>query len=78
MTDRHYNSEEGEFVDFETLADWERRDKEQRRRISELREALRAGENLIAGDLTGAEWKRACCEFLTTARAAIAKAEGRS
>ena len=32
------------------------------------------GERLIAGDLTGIEWKRECRAFLEAARAALAKA----
>ena len=32
------------------------------------------GERLIAGDLTGIEWKRECRAFLEAARAAIAEA----
>lgn len=35
--------------------------------------AVRA-EALISGDLVGAEWKRACVEFVKDARAAVAKA----
>jgi hypothetical protein len=40
----------------------------------DLLAALQSGEALIAGDLTGLEWKRACREFLAAARAAIARA----
>lgn len=37
-------------------------------------EALRAGIDLINGDLTGAEWKRACRDFIKQATAALAAA----
>lgn len=43
----------------------------------ELKGVARAGIELIEGNLTGAEWKQACAEFLRIARAAEAKAEGR-
>ena len=45
MSDRHYDSEEGEFVDFATLEDWEARDKAKDARIEALtaeRDALKA------------------------------------
>lgn len=42
----------------------------------ELLAELSAGVELIAGDLTGAEWKQACNNWLKSARAAIAKATG--
>lgn len=41
MADRHYDSSDGEFVDFDTLADWESRDKEKDARIAELEAALK-------------------------------------
>lgn len=34
--------------------------------------ALQQGIDLIVGDLTGAEWKRACHDFVANARAALA------
>lgn len=37
-------------------------------------ETLRAGIDLINGDLTGAEWKRACRDFIKQATAALAAA----
>lgn len=37
-------------------------------------EALRAGIDLINGDLTGVEWKRACRDFIEQATAALAAA----
>jgi len=40
MADRFYDSSEGEFVDFETLEDWESRDKEKDKRIEELEAKL--------------------------------------
>lgn len=42
----------------------------------EVMEWLQQGVDLIDGDLTGVEWKRACRIFLTEARAAIALAKG--
>ncbi len=36
-----YNPEEGEFVDFSTLEDWERRDKEKDERIKKLEEEIK-------------------------------------
>lgn len=39
--------------------------------------ALKEARDLLAGDLTGVEWKRACHAFVAKADAAIAKAEGR-
>lgn len=36
MTDRHYDSEEGEFVDFATLDEWRARDLEKDARIATL------------------------------------------
>jgi hypothetical protein len=47
MPDRHYNSDEGEFVDFATLEDWQARDKAKDRQIEALaaeRDALRADQ----------------------------------
>lgn len=35
-----YNPDEGEFVDFSTLEDWERRDKEKDERIKKLEEEI--------------------------------------
>jgi len=43
----------------------------------DMYEALRAGDALISGELTGAEWKRACQDFTRMARAALDKAEGK-
>ena len=40
MSDCIYNSSEGEFVDFETLDDWEQRDKAKNARISALEAQL--------------------------------------
>lgn len=40
----------------------------------ELLAALQQGRDLIAGDLAGLQWKRACRDFVTRADAAIAKA----
>ena len=40
MSQCFYDSDEGEFVDFETLAEWESRDKSQRDRIEALEAAL--------------------------------------
>lgn len=42
----------------------------------DLIEALGEAEQLISGDLTGPEWKRACNAFLKRARAILAKAKG--
>jgi hypothetical protein len=42
----------------------------------EMYEALENGLALIAGDATGAEWKRGCRQFTKAARAALAKARG--
>jgi len=36
-----------------------------------MREALEEGAELIKGDLVGAEWKRACRQFVRRARAAL-------
>ena len=44
----------------------------------ELYDALEAGEALISGDATGAEWKQGCHAFVKAARAALAKARGES
>lgn len=40
----------------------------------ELLESCEQGVDLISGDLTGAEWKRACNDWIAATRAAIAKA----
>ena len=40
MSECFYNSEEGEFIDFETLDDWRERDLAKDAKISRLREAL--------------------------------------
>jgi len=45
MTDRKYDSEDGEFVDFETLDDWQARDKAKDAEIKRLREAIHATPN---------------------------------
>lgn len=42
-------------------------------RIEELEAGLREAETLIAGELTGIEWKKACRKFLGTARALLNK-----
>ena len=42
----------------------------------ELLDVAEGAERLIAGDLTGIEWKCECRVFLKAARAAIAKATG--
>jgi len=42
----------------------------------DLYDALDAAIDLIEGDLTGLEWKQACREFVTSARAIVAKAKG--
>ena len=82
MTDRHYNSELGEFVDFETLADWEHRDTEQRRRIAELLDVMAKYLPILEALEASGQWDRfAAATGIATAnryRAAIAKAEGRS
>lgn len=44
--DRHYDSSEGEFVDFETLADWEERDKAKNARIEALEARLAKADAL--------------------------------
>jgi len=44
--------------------------------VEEMYEALKTGEDLIKGDLVGVEWKRACREYLKSARTALAKVEG--
>lgn len=44
----------------------------------EMAEALEAAIDLIDGDLTGLEWKRACRAFVTSARAIVAKARGQA
>jgi len=43
----------------------------------ELVAALRDGEQLVAGDLIGADWKIACAAFLDRARAALAKLDAK-
>ena len=50
MSDRHYDSEEGEFVDFATLEDWEARDKAKDARI----EALSAERTALKAELAEA------------------------
>lgn len=40
-------------------------------RIAELLEVLREAVDLIEGDLTGTEWKKACAAFAAAARAAL-------
>lgn len=42
----------------------------------ELLSIAERAHDLIAGDLVGAEWKKACHDFTRDARAAIAKATG--
>ncbi|QDP53936.1 MAG: hypothetical protein GOVbin2937_13 [Prokaryotic dsDNA virus sp.] len=49
--------------------------KEAADRIDALEKALREGRDLIAGDATGAEWKRGCSAFLQSARAALGEGE---
>lgn len=39
--------------------------------IEELRKVLREGVDVIEGDLTGPEWKKACREFCNNARALL-------
>jgi hypothetical protein len=62
MPDRHYNSDEGEFVDFETLEDWETRDKAKDRQIAALaaeRDAALARAELAEAalaSLQGGDW----------------------
>ena len=46
MSGRIYDSSEGEFVDFETLDDWEQRDKAKNARISALEDALAKADDL--------------------------------
>ena len=46
MSQCFYDSDEGEFVDFETLTEWESRDKSQRDRIEALEAALLAADEL--------------------------------
>jgi hypothetical protein len=46
MSARVYDSDEGEFVDFETLADWEARDKAKDARIEALEAALLSADDL--------------------------------
>ena len=40
----------------------------------DMLEALSEGVDLIEGDLTGTDWKKACRAFVSKSRAAIAKA----
>ena len=51
MSARVYDSDEGEFVDFETLAEWEGRDKAKGARIEALEAALQAADELARAAL---------------------------
>ena len=52
-----------------TVADLARPSQAEDERVAR---ALQQGIDLIVGDLTGSEWKRACLDFVANARAALA------
>jgi hypothetical protein len=72
MPDRHYNSDEGEFVDFATLEDWEARDKAKDRQIAAL--AAERDAALARAERAEAAAKAARIEGARLALKAAAKA----
>lgn len=81
--DRYFPSEQ-EAMNFIAARDAARKEREaaekEKRLLNDaapelLSVAIKA-EALISGDFVGAEWKRACSEFVREARATIAKARG--